>query len=562
VECKWRHAALAILLLAVGLAALLPYSTSSAEQKKYAISQYDILVLVMRNGTLRFRERITFQFVEGTFTYAFRKIYYTGFDDIVGISVRGEGCDVEKVEVEDGGTYVVIKWYYPQVAAPADRTFVLEYSLTNALGKEGSLNVLDWNYVGDEHECWVRNLNITVVLPEGIEPAEVLTDPEAEAVASENGTAVVSFFCNALEPGEPYRAIVKFPLVYEPKLTWVRLMRERMLEVGLAIAAATTLIVAGIWYLEGREPKVELSGATYAAVLERPSDLKPAEVGFLLKQRLLPEHLAALALDLARRGFVELKKEVVDRALLGKKTVVRFNVTEKGLQELSRPGELEGYELVMLRILHESGSSENMVSKRSEIVKISKAVERKLCQLGLFSSPPSKVTAKCVLAGAALLVAGAVVFAVPLLRKYALGIGVGLVLSGVPVIAAARVLPRLSKKGAMERVKWKTYLEALKNSYLKLKSMSLDRVSGFEEDLPFLVAALPPEEVDEVARNVEKAMSSAMAGRTTYVHYGWYARNYRAVPSLISLLRSYMRVAGGTGAGGRGGGGGGGVGAG
>src|SRR6266704_1361815 len=91
---------------------------------------------VVTSGALRIDERLTFSFDLGTFSFAYRDIPWQGFDDLVDFSVL-DGAQVPlnytlSFAPQTTGDWH-IRWTFPLVTAPAIQTFIIRYTVTNAL---------------------------------------------------------------------------------------------------------------------------------------------------------------------------------------------------------------------------------------------------------------------------------------------------------------------------------------------------------------------------------------------------------------------------------------------
>src|SRR5207244_357159 len=114
-------------------------------------------------------ERLTFSFALGTFSCAYRDIPWRGFDDLVDISVL-DGAQVPLNYTVSFAPQATgdwhIRWTFPLVTAPAIRTFIVRYTVTNALLQPASaLNRLDWQALGTAWSVLTDNLTVHVVLP-------------------------------------------------------------------------------------------------------------------------------------------------------------------------------------------------------------------------------------------------------------------------------------------------------------------------------------------------------------------------------------------------------------
>src|SRR5438128_12616078 len=180
------RSSLAIGIVALTIASLLPLldmtsSPGAAQDKLYHLVANAIIMKVDPNGSLRIRETLTFRFDLGTFSFAYRDIPWRGFDDLVDISVL-DGAQVPLNYTVSFAPQATgdwhIRWTFPLVTAPAIRTFIVRYTVTNALLQPASaLNRLDWQAVGTGWSVFTDNLTVDVVLPAGIDTAQPAYSP-------------------------------------------------------------------------------------------------------------------------------------------------------------------------------------------------------------------------------------------------------------------------------------------------------------------------------------------------------------------------------------------------
>src|SRR6059036_4154409 len=207
-----------VLLLAVGalvlLAAQASLSHASAQEKVYHLASNAISLDVVTNGALRIEERLTFSFDLGTFSFAYRDIPWRGFDDLVDISV----LDGAQVPLNDSVSFAPqatgdwhIRWTFPLVTAPAIQTFIVRYTVTNALLQPASaLNRLDWQAVGTGWSVFTDNLTVDAVLPAGIDTAQIAYSPNPVRISQSGGRTDLTFGDTNVAPFTSYRVIVDF----------------------------------------------------------------------------------------------------------------------------------------------------------------------------------------------------------------------------------------------------------------------------------------------------------------------------------------------------------------
>ncbi|TLZ70683.1 MAG: DUF2207 domain-containing protein, partial [Methanobacteriota archaeon] len=148
-----------------------------AQEKVYHLASNAVTLDLDANGSIRIAERLTFSFDLGTFSFAYRDIPWRGFDDILAVSVEDGAGTPESFAFwfapEATGEWH-IRWSFPPAAAPAVRTFVVRYTVTNALLQPtATLNRLDWQAVGTGWSVFTDNLTVEVILPLAVNASQL-----------------------------------------------------------------------------------------------------------------------------------------------------------------------------------------------------------------------------------------------------------------------------------------------------------------------------------------------------------------------------------------------------
>jgi len=71
--------------------------------KEYEISDYDIELTLTREGDYLITEKITYNFLEGSFTSAYREISGKGFSGLEFISLEAAGTELLDYDLDRGG---------------------------------------------------------------------------------------------------------------------------------------------------------------------------------------------------------------------------------------------------------------------------------------------------------------------------------------------------------------------------------------------------------------------------------------------------------------------------
>ncbi len=291
-----------------------------AQDKAYALSNYDVDLALQEDGTIRVTETIRFDFQQGAFTFGTRTIPQGRVDSLYDVQVTGSDASITEVTHEDDGA-ATIRWTFRERTQPA--TFTLSYRVAGALGADDGDNVIDWQAIGDGWDVPIRDIDVTVSIPFGDVPRDSISvRPEDEATLERTGAGWTAAFTHgALAPGEGYRVIARFP-----ERIAVALPEDD--QEGLMVLTAAGLLALGL-----------IGGVTALTVWNGPS-VDPETIADPQRPDLSLPHAAFLAhtsstgrsrmvsavlFDLAQRGHVTLRREQHDN-WLGSDDVVTVTV--------------------------------------------------------------------------------------------------------------------------------------------------------------------------------------------------------------------------------------------
>jgi hypothetical protein len=183
---------------------------AQAQDKAYALSNYDVDLALQQDGTIRVEETIRFDFQQGTFTFGTRTIPQGRIDSLYGVRVTSPDASITEVTHEDDGA-ATIRWTFRERSQPA--TFALSYTVAGALEADDGDNVIDWQAIGDGWDVPIRDIDVAVSIPFGDVPRDsIAVRPADEATLERTGAGWTAAFAHdALAPGDGYRVIVRFP---------------------------------------------------------------------------------------------------------------------------------------------------------------------------------------------------------------------------------------------------------------------------------------------------------------------------------------------------------------
>jgi uncharacterized membrane protein len=331
-----KYFSLSILFLLLSL----PFSP--AEAKEYEIPTIQIEVAINPDGTLRITKHLTYVF-DGSFSWANYELPKTGSSFIRDIRIAENGSNYSNLNTEEEGTFLVeesnssynIKWFYS--AEDEQRTFTVSYTLEGAIAIGPRWSEFFWNYFSNSREKSTDNIEILIHLPGTVADSSLYSWVREPEWANNGQTFDNGFQFSGTDISKKQAIIIRtaFPTsvfnsqqveISNPDLTldWIKndeenfrqnrkeaaAERERLLNLGLEVA----IIIIGIsiicfiyFYRKyGARHQINLSKNESLMI---PGNHKPASIGWLLAGRSVTGgHLTATLLDLARRGYLNIKE--------------------------------------------------------------------------------------------------------------------------------------------------------------------------------------------------------------------------------------------------------------
>lgn len=408
----------------------------------------------------------------------------------------------------------------------AGNTVRITYEIRNAVTFRPDRDELFWR-VGNGWAVPIRALSLNVTIPDaatgqvtgqflaggthgGLQRARFQgTTADIEAAHVEQPVLDLVFAPGVLHPPATIRRIAWFlqgnPIVFLPGLLLVAMIGYR-------------------WYTRrGTAPQMSV-----APRYEPPEDLPPAEAGYLIDDRLDPRDLAAMLLDLARRGFISIEAGEPDEGVpyAAPDFVLRL------LKPMDHWAGAYSYEHIMLFHTFYGGQWTKLssVSLRfySVIPSIRQMIRDELQQKQLYMDPrripAQRIGAVLILAALLWMAQAAGWFAV---AQSALLVVVSVVTF---VLAALLVSPRENHRTAKgERV-----FTELRGFEMFLNSVEADRMQRvtpelFETCLPYAVAL-------GMEHRWCSAFSTISSGPPL-----WWEQGKGGIPDFVHLVGSYAR---------------------
>lgn len=454
-----------VLAVALALALVLLLAASSMGAKQYEVSGYDVEMTVTSDGSYLITERITYHFLEGSFSTAYREVPGKGFTGLRFISLSGVDVPILSQSYTDGRR-LNVEWSYPETDDTA--TFELVYEAQGALRSVDGHNVIDWNAVGSGWDVDIRDVTVSIQLPEAVTQTTV---HPAEDVTVQRDSRIELYRAH-IPRRTHYQVRVEFPeIIPMPEIPTPPY--GRWVVIGLAVGLL--LLVLEVWR---RQPeRVEPLGGGH-----RWERLDYVERAYLYRGMYEGPRLGvnATIFSLGERNKLHL---IVRPKRSG---LVRDEVEVEVLDET----ELSPTEQTIALALKKNRTLAKLAADAAVIRRVSAQAKERLIGLGLISTDRLALQSRIyrsalvpMLLSVASFVYGGVVASAP-----TVGLGIVLVLMGIGRLIAGAAIPVLSPEGLYA----KEQIEQAVDETLQLVEASMERDprEGYErliEHLPLLV---------------------------------------------------------------------------
>ncbi len=299
------------------------------------------------DGVVRITERHTVQF-DGKFTGMFQWIDVSRGVGVRDITISEDSVRYTRLERESpgpAGTYYVrtsadevyVDWSFE--AQDETRVFELSYVLDNVVLKHNDVAEFYYQFLGDKWEDPRDNVRVTLLLPHGAKPDEILAwghGPQQGEVTIVSPQEIVWQASPV-----PARTFVEGRVVFPTRLVPLakrttnkaalgtivaeeegKVLRKERLErlkkvdpyTALFVLALFYLINVYIWYNYAKP----YPGYKEKYYKELPADYAPAELGVLYSRPVDGKTFIATVLDLARRGYLTIEEAVSLQGKRGK----------------------------------------------------------------------------------------------------------------------------------------------------------------------------------------------------------------------------------------------------
>lgn len=232
---------------------------------------------------------------------------------IENISVTDKNNASYVFSTSNNGSYFRIKIGDPDQTFLGQKTYVIKYHATKAVGQFENFDEIYWNVTGNEWNMPIYNASATVILPQG---ASVLQSScyfgrkGSTDKCNDAGSQGGSFVVTSLGIGEGMTVSVGFPKDIVAPYTDAdkvnNLFDKYLAWIVAGILPILTLIFSLLyWYKKGRDPKGTGVIVPQYDVLD---DLSPLEVGGIVKENVSTKNISAEIIYLATKGYLKINQ--------------------------------------------------------------------------------------------------------------------------------------------------------------------------------------------------------------------------------------------------------------
>lgn len=333
-----------------------------------AVRSFDATITVNTDNSVDVREIITYE----TGPAAHHGIYR----DIYPYSSQDRKMEINSVVVTDGlgdpfpfttsntGGYVRLKIGDPNQTFTGERTYIISYHATRAVGQFDTFDEIYWNVTGNEWNIPIYNITASILLPTGVTAIQSSCYYGPKGATTQCSTQNVngvyeSITPPVLVPGEGVTIAVGFPKGVAIPYTTIDNLSRIWHRFGTWIVAGLIPLIVLIlsllyWYRYGRDPK---GTGVIVPQYDVPDGLTPMEVAGIVSENVSPKNIPAEIIYLATRGYLKISE-------LPEKKFGLFTHTDYQLTQLQEGDDLPiGSSRLLLKSLFRSNGSDPLPRK-------------------------------------------------------------------------------------------------------------------------------------------------------------------------------------------------------
>lgn len=512
---KMRKFGIAVGVLLAALLCLSPAVVHAQDTQNFTIQSFSADYYLSRDAQhiskMSVAEKIVAQFPDFDQNHGILRaipLTYQGHD--VGLTIDkiadAGGTKLPYTTDSQNGN-LVLKIGDPTRYVHGQQEYDISYHMQNVTQKFSDHDELFWDVNGDQWQQPFDAVSARIHVPADLAGAlktdkrcytgtygSTQTDCAISTTKSGTDTVVTVTATRALDVNETLTFALGFTpgtfVAYQVPLSQILWWAAGFVVFGLVPPGATIWLVARKWRQYGRDAK---GRGIIVPQYTPPQELSVLESSEIIRQRFVASSISAQILDLAVRHYVKIY-EVVEKKMLKDKTTYSVELirSTNGLrtEEKAVLGMLFGDNPQVGAKTDLSDLSNKLYKKAADLGKV---IDAQLANEGYFLRAPQKVFQMYLVWGVVLCVVG---FIFP---PYTLG----LLLAGVVVLIAARLMPARTQKG----VDMRDYLYGLRD-YMKLAEA--DRIKMMQSPKGKLIEKIDVSDTTKLVKLYERLLPYAM----------------------------------------------------
>lgn len=450
------------------------------------IKSFFVTITINKEGSFLVKEEIVYDFGENYRHGIYRDIPLG--DTLIDVKdVTDNLGNSYKYETHIESNILRIKIGDPKKKIKGEHTYNIYYEVWNGINFFSDRDELSWNAIGTEWNVPIKKSGVIVRLPEKL-PKENLRlscftgvkgSMESNCVINvkENGEIVFESQ-KIFMPKEGLTIVVAWPkgIIKDiPNSIKIHILLREIWPVIIPFFVFVYLFIK--WLRKGKDFKIK---KPIVAQYEPPDNLRPAEVGLILNQRITGKEITATLIDLAVRGYIKIQEVFVNNSEDKDFELIKLKDFENKQEDLRE------YEREILRKIFGS-KNKILVSELENIkdnLKLSTIAKKLFSETGkkYFVSNPQKIQDRLIGNGISIIIIS--IFLAPLFNNGVLFLA-GL-LSGFLLILFSKFMPKKTKKGIeayWHILGFRNYINTAEKHRIKFQ----EKENIFERFLPYAI---------------------------------------------------------------------------
>ena len=437
--------------------------------KEYEISKYDINIEVRKNGDYLITEKITYNFLEGNFTNAYREISNSGLKNLEFISLDGVFTSITNKKVDQNGNSLKVNWSYPETDQNAE--FILKYRSNKALSSKENKNIIDFKVIEEGWDVPLKNIDINIEFPQRV--SGILVEPKSD-IEGQDGSEV-KLHIDRLSANESYNISIKFDKIIDTNYPEEKSPYFYPLIFGAILGIIVIIYTIIKEYKnrpESKKSDIKLSKLSY---LEMANILYPKSSE---KRKGLISEIFALA----QKGKIKLISKLDSGFFGNKKAEIKVEIlSEKNLSQLEKE---------IIDSLKKEKNLKEFLQKPKASKKIMDMTRENLKDFGLFNNQAGRTRITDIYLGVLTSILGAAGIILAPFSGYPSisGIGLFLILLGIGRFIKSALVPMLSSTGLGAQEIIEKHLDEKKDEFEEVLNKNFNRaIELFFAEISYII---------------------------------------------------------------------------